>query len=419
MIPARVEAAKNTRNVAGSNYMTLINEPITVPGFLANGIHVGLKADGRRDLSLLFSTLPAKAAGMFTTNSFKAAPVLIDRKRIKSGLAQAILTNSGNANAATGDQGYRDALGMSKAAADSLSIPDDLVLVASTGIIGQCLPVEKIIAGMPELTAGLCPEGIYAAEEAIMTTDKFPKVSVRKAMIGNKEITLCGLAKGAGMISPTMATMLAYFITDAEIEITALQTVFRQVVNKTFNAITVDGCMSTNDTAIIMANGVARNSIIKLRTRDAFLFREMLFATMDELSQAIVRDGEGATKVIEIHIEGAASNGEAKKAAYAVANSNLVKTAFFGCDPNWGRIISAVGSIGINLAVDAMEVTFENVAVFAGGTGVTGSGQRLAEIMAQPHIRLRVNLAAGNKQFRLLTSDLGFDYVKINAHYHT
>jgi glutamate N-acetyltransferase/amino-acid N-acetyltransferase len=399
--------------------MSVITELITVPGFLANGIHVGLKADGRRDLSLLFSTVPAKAAGMFTTNSFKAAPVLLDRERIKSGRAQAIITNSGNANAATGEQGYRDALSMSKSAADSLSIPDKLVLVASTGIIGQRLPVEKIIAGMPGLTAGLYPEGIPAAEEAIMTTDKFPKVSLRKAMIGNKEVTLCGLAKGAGMISPTMATMLAFFITDAEIEAAALQSIFRQVVNRTFNAITVDGCMSTNDTAIILANGVARNSPIKLRSREASIFKEMLFSAMDELSQAIVRDGEGATKVIEVNIEGAFSAAEAKKAAYAIANSNLVKTAFFGCDPNWGRIISAVGSIGINIAVDAMEVKFEDIAVFACGAGMTGNEPILAKIMAQPHINLRVNLAAGNKKFRLLTSDLGFDYIKINAHYHT
>ena len=419
MIFVPAEADKNLRNVAESNYITMITEPLAVPGFLANGIPVGIKADGKKDLSLLFSTVPAKAVGMFTTNSFKAAPVVLDKERIKSGLAQAILTNSGNANAATGEQGYRDALSMSKAASDSLSIADDLVLVASTGIIGQPLLVDLIMSAMPGLTAGLRPEGISAAEEAIMTTDKFPKISLRKAIIGNKEITLCGLAKGAGMISPTMATMLAFFITDAEIEAAALQNIFRQVVNKTFNAITVDGCMSTNDTAIIMANGVARNSVIKLRTKDSSLFKEMLFSAMDELSQAIVRDGEGATKVIEIHIEGAASTAEAKKAGYAIANSNLVKTAFFGGDPNWGRIISAVGSIGINVAVDAMEVTFENVAVFAGGAGVTGSEQRLGEIMAKPNIRLRVNLAAGNKKFRLLTSDLGFDYVKINAHYHT
>ena len=397
----------------------MTTDSIMVPGFLANGIHTGIKADGKRDLSLLFSTIPAQAAGMFTTNNFKAAPVQVDRNRIKSGLAQAILTNSGNANAATGEQGYRDALAMSRAASDNLLISDDLVLVASTGIIGQPLPLGKIICGMPRLTAGLCPDGLPAAEEAIMTTDKFPKVALRKSMVGNKEVTLCGLAKGAGMISPTMATMLAFFITDADIENTALPNLFRQVVNKTFNAITVDGCMSTNDTALILANGMAGNNKIKLRTKDCSIFKGMLFSVMDELAQAIVRDGEGATKVIEVNIEGALSNVEAKRAAYAIANSNLVKTAFFGCDPNWGRIISAVGSIGIKISVDAMEVWFDEISVFSGGTDVTGSEQRLMEIMSQPFIRLRVNLATGDKKFRLLTSDLGFDYVKLNAHYHT
>ena len=419
MIPAPAAVAKNIKNAAVHKYMTNMTETIRVPGFLGNGISVGIKADGRRDLSLIFSTVPAKAVGLFTTNSFQAAPVLVDRDRVKSGLAQAILTNSGNANAATGEEGYRDALGMSRAASDSLGIPDPLVLVASTGIIGQRLPLQKICSGVPRLTAGLREDGFEAAEEAIMTTDRFPKMSLRKAMIGNKEITLCGLAKGAGMIEPNMATMLAYFITDADIEPTALMHLFRQVVGETFNAISVDGCMSTNDTALIMANGVARNSPIKLRTRDAALFKETLFSAMEELAQAIVRDGEGATRVIEVNVEGAFSQKEAKQAAYAIANSNLVKTAFFGADPNWGRIISAVGSIGIKVAVDALEVIFEDVTIFARGTGVAGSEQRLAEIMAQPYIRLRVNLAAGTKKFRLLASDLGFDYVKLNAHYHT
>jgi glutamate N-acetyltransferase / amino-acid N-acetyltransferase len=308
---------------------------------------------------------------------------------------------------------------MSRTASDSLHVPDQLVLVASTGIIGQRLPLQKIRSGVPELTAGLRTDGLEAAEEAIMTTDKFPKMSHRKATIGNKDVTLCGLAKGAGMISPTMATMLAFFITDADIETGALTNIFRQVVNQTFNAISVDGCMSTNDTAIIMANGVASNRLIRQRSRDSAIFRDMLFSAMLELSQAIVRDGEGATRVIEVNIEGAFSGTEAKKAAYAVANSNLVKTAFFGSDPNWGRIISAVGSTGVRVDVEAMEVIFEDIAVFAGGKGVAGSEQRLAEIMAQPSISLRVKLAVGNKKFRLLTSDLGFDYVKLNAHYHT
>ena len=390
-----------------------------VPGFTANGIHVGIKADGRKDLSLFYSAVPAKAAGVFTTNRFKAAPVLVDAARIKSGTAQAILANSGNANAATGREGYEDALALSKAASGSLGIDDELVQVASTGIIGQRVPVRKIAEGIENLVAGLRPAGIADAGEAIMTTDKFPKISCRKALVGSKEVTLCGIAKGAGMISPQMATMLAFFLTDADIDAPVLSGLFRQAVNKSFNAITVDGCMSTNDTAIILANGLARNKPIKRGAKDYFLFKEILFAVALELAQAIVRDGEGATKVIEITIEGAASTGDARKAAYAVADSNLVKTAFFGCDPNWGRIISALGASGADLIEDAVEVFCEDLPLFAGGKGVAGCSQKLGELMAQPTIKLRVNLGAGKKNLRLYTSDLTFEYVKINAHYHT
>ena len=399
--------------------MTEIGEVATVPGFSANGVHAGIKTDERKDLALIFSSSPARAAGVFTTNSFPAAPVLVDMERIKSGTAQAILANSGNANAATGEEGYADALATSRAASGGLGISDELVLIASTGIIGQRLPVRKIIEGMDGLVEGLRPGGIAAAEEAIMTTDKFPKMSQRKAMVGGKEITLCGIAKGAGMISPTMATMLAFFLTDADIEASALRVVFRQSVNKTFNAITVDGCMSTNDTALILANGLASNKTIRRGAKDFSLFKEILCSTMLELAEAIVRDGEGATKVMEVTIEGASSVANARKVAYAVANSNLVKTAFFGCDPNWGRIISAIGSVNIPLCAGSVKVFLEDVPLFANGSGITGYEPRLAEIMAQPYIKLKVNLGMGNRFFRVLASDLGYDYVKINAHYHT
>lgn len=395
-----------------------IDKPM-VPGFTANGIHAGIKADGRKDLSLIYSVTPAKASGVFTTNSFKAAPVLLDELRIKSGKAQAIIANSGNANAATGSEGYDDALFMSKAASNALHIDDNLVLVASTGIIGQRLPISKIGGGINKLITGLRPEGIIEAEEAIMTTDRFPKISCRKALAGSKEITLCGIAKGAGMISPKMATMLGFFLTDADVDGLVLGNLLRQAVNISFNAITVDGCMSTNDTAIIMANGTANNKPIRKGSKDYFVFREMLSAVALELAQAIVRDGEGATKFIEITIEGAASTGDAKKAAYAVADSNLVKTAFFGCDPNWGRIISAIGSAGISVSTDEAQVSFEDTIIFLGGKGQSVNKQRISEIMSQPSIKLRVNLGAGKKRFCLYTSDLSFEYVKINAHYHT
>ena len=394
-------------------------EAYAVPGFLANGIHVGIKEGGRKDLALIFSGAPAKAAGVFTGNCFKAAPVLLDMERIRGGMAQAILANSGNANAATGQEGYKDALAMSRGISEKLGIRDELVLVASTGVIGNRLPIKKIEAGMGKLAEGLHTNGIPDAEEAIMTTDTFPKIASRKGMVGSKEVTLCGIAKGAGMIEPSMATMLAFFMTDADIDHHTLNTIFRQAVNKSFNAITVDGCMSTNDTAIILANGVAGNNPIKRPSRHLTIFKEMLFSVTSYLAQSIVRDGEGATKLIEIVVEEARSTGDAKKVACKVANSNLVKTAFFGGDPNWGRIVSAIGSAGVPLPVDAVCIYLGEIPVFAGRRGIAGGEKRLSEIMGKTDIRVRISLGIGNKKFSLYTSDLSFDYIKINAHYHT
>lgn len=390
-----------------------------VPGYLANGISAGIKEAGRKDLALIFSEVPAKAAGVFTTNCFKAAPVLVDMERISSGTAQAILTNSGNANAATGDEGYRDALTMSRVASRQLHIADELVMVGSTGVIGHPLPVDKIENAVESLAAGMHSGGIPAAEEAMMTTDRFPKMSCRKILIGSREVTLCGIAKGAGMIQPNMATMLAYLMTDADIEISALNAVFKEGVAQSFNAISVDGCMSTNDTALILANGMAGNRTIRRRSRELTPFREMLFAVLNELCRDMVRDGEGATKLIELVVEGARTDSEARRVAYAVANSNLVKTAFYGGDPNWGRIISAAGSLGIPLPVKAVKLFFDDVCLFSAGQGTTPPADRVAAIMAQDDIQVRLDLAMGNKRFRIYTSDLSFEYVKINAHYHT
>jgi len=394
-------------------------EEYIVPGFLANGISVGIKEEGRKDLGLIFSEVPASVAGVFTTNCFKASPVLVDMERVSYGTAQAILTNSGNANAATGDVGYRDALAMSRAASKGLDMADDLVMVASTGVIGHPLPVEKIEIGMGSLVAGLYAGGIPDAEEAMMTTDRFPKISYRKALIGSREVSLCGIAKGAGMIQPNIATMLSYLMTDADIDLAALQTVFKEGVAQSFNAISVDGCMSTNDTALVLANGRAGNRTIRRRSREYAPFREMLFAVLNELCRGIVRDGEGATKLIEFYVAGARTKSEARRVAYAVANSNLVKTAFYGGDPNWGRIISAAGSLGIPLPVKSVRLFFEEVCLFEAGQGAAVPADRIAAIMAQENIRVRLELGMGNKSFRIYTSDLSFEYVKINAHYHT
>lgn len=394
-------------------------ESVSVPGYLANGIHAGIKTNGNKDLSLIYSEKPAKAAGVFTTNCFKAAPVLLSMERIRNGLAQAIVTNSGNANAATGEQGYEDAKAMAQNAASQLKIDESLVLVSSTGIIGHPLPIEKIKSGMERLVGGLGPDGIMKAEEAIMTTDKFPKVAFRKLSIGGKEISICGMAKGAGMIQPNMATMLTYMITDADVDALSLQKVFRYVTDRTFNAISVDGCMSTNDTALILANGMAGNRPIKEGTKASRQFCDALMDVMGTLAKSIVKDGEGATKVVEIVVENAASLSEAKKIAYAIANANLVKAAFFGEDPNWGRIISAAGSIGIPLPVNDVQLYFEEVLLFADGKGQTGQENRLSRIMKQDQIRIVLKVGRGRKSWRVYASDLTFDYVKINSHYST
>jgi len=391
-----------------------------VPGFLANGVSAGIKETGAKDLSLIYSEAPARVAGFFTTNAFPAAPVIVCRERIKKGFAQAILANSGNANAATGEAGVQDALAMSQCLSGKMKIADELVLVASTGVIGHPLPLEKIEKGMPGLIEGLHPGGIMAAEEAIMTTDRFPKIACERGQIGGREITVCGIAKGAGMIQPHMATMLAFFMTDADIATPVLEQAFHYAVTRSFNAATVDGCMSTNDTALILANGRAGNrTIASVRSRSFLAFRKILVQAAIKLARDMVRDGEGATKILEIIVEEARTEREGRKMAYAIANSNLVKTAFYGGDPNWGRIIAAAGAVGIPLPVAEVELYLEEVPLFRKGLKVAGNEKILAEIMGREEIRIIFRAGMGNSSCRIFASDLGFDYIKINAHYHT
>ncbi len=399
----------------------IMNElDISVPGFLANGIAAGIKGQGAKDLSLLYSETPARVAGFFTTNAFPAAPILVSRERVRRGFAQAVIANSGNANAATGDKGLQDALAMSRCLSGRLKIEDELVLVASTGVIGHRLPLDKIKKGVPELVRGLRPGGIAAAEEAIMTTDRFPKIAWLRRPIGGRDVTVCGMAKGAGMIQPHMATMLAFVMTDADITGPALERAFRHAVNHSFNAATVDGCMSTNDTALILANGRAGNAtIISPRSRAFREFQEMLLEVTIKLARDMVRDGEGATKVIEITVEQARTSREAREMAYAIANSNLVKTAFFGGDPNWGRIIAAAGAVGIPLPVDKVELYLDEAPLFRRGRKETGKETLWQEIMSREEIRVLFRAGMGEKSCRVFASDLGFEYIKINAHYHT
>lgn len=390
-----------------------------VPGFLGNGVAAGIKGNGKKDLSLIFSTVPAKAAGVFTTNAFKAAPVLLDMERIEKGTAQAIVTNSGNANAATGDEGYGNAREMARAAAAELGIGEDLVLVGSTGVIGQPLPIGRILSAMEALASGLRPEGLALAEEAIMTTDRYPKMGLRRCVAGGREVTLFGMAKGAGMIEPDMATLLSYVLTDADLEGETMKRVFREAVGRSFNAISVDGCMSTNDTVLFLANGKAGNRPLKAGSAGFGAFRGALFEIMEDLARSIVRDGEGATKVLDIRVEGARSKKEARTVAYAVARSNLVKAAFYGKDANWGRIISAAGSVGVPIDPADVLVSMDGVPIFAGGSGTAQDEGLLREIMERPEITVVVRLGAGKGAFRVFASDLTHDYVSINAHYRT
>jgi len=386
---------------------------------LANGISVGIKKPEQRDLGLIYSVVPAKVAAAFTKNTFKAAPLIISEERVKRGISQAIITNSGCANAATGREGYRDALVVSGATAKELKIKEELILLGSTGVIGKRLPLKKIENGIGKLVKGLNENGIEDAEYAMMTTDKYPKISIRRGVVGAKDVTVCGIAKGAGMIEPNMATLLVYVMTDALIDTKALNTVFHQVINTTFNAISVDGCTSTNDMAVIMANGLAGNNPLEKVQARLQRFRDMLTDVLMELAIAVVRDGEGATKLISISVTGTRSKSEARSVAYAIAHSNLVKTAFFGEDPNWGRIIAALGASGVVMDKDKVSLSIGNVTVFSQNSPIEANVCKLKEIFEKDKIDVAVDLGAGDKSYSLYTSDLSYEYIKINSEYST
>jgi glutamate N-acetyltransferase / amino-acid N-acetyltransferase len=419
-----VGAGKNIRSAVvlkkkGVSIMVKDNININVPGFLASGISAGIKEGQKKDLALIHSTVPAKVAAVFTKNVFKAAPVLIDIERVKKGIAQSIITNSGCANAATGKEGHQDALNVSAALSRQLKIKEELILLGSTGVIGRRLPVKKIESGIGKLVRGLNEFGIEDAEAAMMTTDKYPKIAIRRGIVGARDITICGIAKGAGMIEPNMATLLTYVMTDALIDSRALNTVFHQAIDSTFNTISVDGCMSTNDTAIILANGLAGNNPLERAQARLQRFRDMLSDVLMELAQAVIKDGEGATKFISIIVEGAKARSDARRAAYAIANSNLVKTAFFGRDPNWGRIIAALGSSGIVMEKDKVSLSIGGLPVFSQDAPANFSLNKLKEIFEKDRIDVQVNLGSGDKSYCVYTSDLSYEYVKINADYST
>lgn len=388
-------------------------------GFLAAGIHCGLKKK-RKDLSLIYSLKPCEAAALFTRNKVKAAPVVLDQSLLKGkGRMRAVIVNSGNANCMTGTRGMADAVKMGKATAKELKVDAGEVLVSSTGVIGRPMRMQPLLKGLPKLVKALSTSGIVDAADGIMTTDQFRKVSFRKFTAGGEDITMTGIAKGAGMIHPDMATMLCYIVTDAKISGAALKKALTSAAGVTFNAITVDGDMSTNDTALIMANGMAGNRKISGAGKDYAVFFENLKAVSGELARMIVADGEGASKVIEVTVRGARTVSEARKAAKAIAGSLLVKCAVLGGDPNWGRIASSVGASGASIDQEKLEVIMDGVTFFKNGTEAKMSGTKVRSVFKGQDVNITADLHVGRCEATALTCDISNKYIKLNSYYTT
>ncbi len=396
------------------------NEIKGVAGFSFAACAAGIKKSGKLDLALIVSETPARCAGVYTTNKVVAAPVVLTSPRTRKGQCQAILVNSGNANACTGEQGMKDALRCGALAAESLGIDEELVAVSSTGVIGAPLPMDCFEKNVAPLVNELAENRIDIVAEAIRTTDSFTKVSAAGGEAGGKPYTILGVAKGAGMIHPNMATMLGFVMTDAELDPAFIDAALRGAADRSFNSITVDRDTSTNDMVLLLANGKAGNPAIVAGSREAELFCERLDAVLLDLAKMIVRDGEGATKLVRIHVCGARDDAEAKQAACSVATSSLVKTAFFGEDANWGRIIAAVGYSGSEVDPNRIEIRFGDVPVVR--NGVTTGGEleaKATEVLKTPEFTVTVDLNLGGGKADYYTSDLTYEYVKINADYRT
>jgi glutamate N-acetyltransferase/amino-acid N-acetyltransferase len=426
----------NTNINSSSNDDSLVmmgpsNGEITMPkGFRASGITCGIKQSGKKDMALIVSDHPASVAAVFTTNKMAAAPVLLSRKHVANGVARAIVVNSGNANACTGDQGMKDAQSMAELTAKALGIEVDEVIVASTGIIGVPMPMDVVTEGIRTAVKSLASNVKNGADaaEAILTTDTFKKevglaIEVRDAVDSSKAslahrstIKIGGMAKGSGMIEPNMATMLAFITTDAEVDPGMLHHMLKKAVEVSFNSITVDGDTSTNDMVTVLANGA---SGVKITKKNEPFFQKALEMACIELAQLIVRDGEGATKLIEIEVTGAKSNLDAKKAAKAIANSNLVKTAFFGQDANWGRVVCAAGYSSADVDANKIDVYYGDQKLVENGQPIKVDAEKIGSILKQTDIKVLVDLKLGEGNATVWTCDFSYDYVKINAEYHT
>jgi glutamate N-acetyltransferase/amino-acid N-acetyltransferase len=392
---------------------------VTLPrGFSAAAVSAGIKATKRLDLALLISDRPATAAAVFTTNKAQAAPVLVSREHLArtSGTARAIIVNSGCANACTGEDGLRVAREMAQATAKAVGCTADQVLVASTGVIGVGLDIAKIRAAMPEAMAALGGDQGPMAAQAIMTTDPFPKEAAARITLAGGEVTIGGMAKGSGMIEPMMATMLGFVTTDAGMPRPLLERALKEVVDDTFNAITVDGECSTNDSVMILANGA---SGVTIDEQSYATFTDALRTVCLRLALGIVRGGEGATKLISVTVTGAAAPAEARKAAKAIANSPLVKTAIHGGDPNWGRLIAVAGRAGVAFELSRAAVMIGSTVLFQDGRPYDEAAPEAAEYLKNADINVTVHLGAGTAASTVWTCDLSAEYVRINADYRT
>ncbi len=401
--------------------MKKIDGWVTTPqGFLAAGVKAGIKASGNHDVAVIYSTVPAATGAVFTQNKMCAAPVLVSRKVAAKPYAQAIVVNSGCANACTGEQGLKDAEAMQAQAAELFGIDNDAVYVCSTGVIGHFMPMDKLAQGIADAVDAMDETGGESCAMAIQTTDTFIKHAAYEFEIGGKTAKIAGIAKGAGMIHPNMATMLTFLTTDAAISPDVLKRAVKAAADKSFNMVVVDGDTSTNDSMIVLANGLAENEIIVSEEHPDYpAFFEALLACAQDLAKMIARDGEGATKFLEVNVTGAATWAEAKTAAMAIAKSPLVKTAFFGKDPNWGRIVCAAGYSGAQMEPDKVNLEIGGVRLVENGMNCNVPLENLKDIMEQHDISMKIDLGAGSEEATVWTCDFSYEYVKINGEYHT
>jgi len=391
-----------------------------VPGILAGGVVAGIKPSGKKDLALIYSSTPAHAAAVFTSNQVKGAPVLVSSEHARGGQAQAIVACSGCANVCTGEQGIADAREMTQLVADLLRIPAGHVLVAATGVIGVPLPMDKIRAAMPNLVKSLSPQGGKAAAEAIMTTDTHPKEAAVRIEIGGRPVTIGGIAKGVAMLEPHLATMFCFLASDAAVARGALAPVLKRSVDRSFNRTTIDSDQSTSDTVAIVANGLAENTPLETGSRGIRQFAAGVDAVMTKLARMLVKDGEGATKLVTVAVRGAANAKDALHAARAVANSPLVKTAINGQDPNWGRIMMALGKSPAKVDQPRVAIAFDDEPLVERGMQKEGVRlERVREIMGLSEYQISIDLGLGRGEDRVWTCDLSEEYVRLNAKYTT